>query len=119
MKRTARSAPIPKKASTATTIALEMATANDNLFDLQEVGDNETRWDALVDACEAESRKRDPTDLPVTGTRSAAARDFYAALPKPLQQQYRAIESWDSILLNIYSIAGYRLGLAVGRGGVR
>lgn len=100
-------------------LAAEMAATAASLFSLLEAGENEQLWTRLVAACEADWRKSAGADLPAEAARLAAERRFYEALPEPLRKRARDLESWNADLFNIGADAGFRLGLAMGRGGAR
>ena len=89
------------------------------LFELLEVGDNEARWARLVELCEADWRASNPEAFPPARVRSAAAARFDAALPKALRADSGKLSDWQTAETNIHADAGFRLGLAMGRGGAR
>jgi hypothetical protein len=100
----------------AKTIAAEMACVGGRLFDILDTSEQEARWERLLQACEADWRKSIGSTLPSAAVRGAVAARLYQALSEPQQQQARKVEAWQGALNNIFADAGFRLGLAMGRG---
>jgi hypothetical protein len=117
-RRTISPTPQTPPADAAAALAAEMAGAL-TLFDVQAIGQNEARWTRLLELCEDEWRASapdGPASLPPVAARDAVADRFDARLPKALEADAVKLDEWHGALLNIYADAGFRLGLAIGRG---
>ena len=102
-------------ADPAAALAAEMAAVV-TVFDVQEIGQNQARWDRLVALCEADWRADNPASFPPARVRGAVAERFDGKLPEALKADAVKLDDWNNALLNIYADAGFRLGLAMGRG---
>lgn len=105
-------------ADPAAALTAEMARPL-TFFDVLDVGDNEARWTRLVELCEEAWRADSPANFPPAAKRVAVAERFNATLPKALRADWIKLDDWQGALVNIYADAGFRLGLAIGRGGAR
>ena len=116
MKKSARH-PRQKPRSSAA-LAADIA-ADLMLADLLEIGDNERRFSAVIDALEVEFQHHHEGEFPTPEARSAAMTRFVKSLSQPQRRQYNDVETAHGLDVLTHSNAGYLVGLAVGRGGAR